>query len=316
LFLVHGGGWNTGDKAEFAPYALRAADQQKWAVFDVNYRLAPTDPAAWPDELHDIQAAIRFVASNAQRFGIDPQQVVAIGESAGANLIALIGSKGTANPVADTAVGENPTLAVPIRAVGLWSPPVDLAGLYAASGQPPPACGSDQACDFTWSQGAIGEYFGCDPAACPTSYSDASPTTWVSVSTAPSFVVNSSQELVPVDQVQRYVAALQAAEVPVQFTELPGSLHAIQYGEQVWPQTVSYLQQQLAARTAPSTTMTPGAAPSTSEAPTPADDAEHDDAAAWPWVVGIGLAALAGAVVAVFVRARRRSGDGSDEVTP
>ena len=37
LVMVHGGGWNSGDKAEFAPYAMRAATEQQWAVFDVDY---------------------------------------------------------------------------------------------------------------------------------------------------------------------------------------------------------------------------------------------------------------------------------------
>jgi acetyl esterase/lipase len=233
LVLVHGGGWNSGDKAPFAPFAMRAAGDQQWAVFDVDYRLSATDPASWPDELHDIQAAVRFIAANASGFGIDPQRVVAIGESAGANLLALISSEGTANPITGEAVGTDPTLAVRIRGVGLWSPPVDLAALYAAPGQPPAACGPDQACDFTWSQGTIAEYFHCDPTACPASYTEASPSTWVSASTAPTFVANSTDELVPMTQVQQYVTSLQTASVPTQFTPLPGTLHGIQYGAQV-----------------------------------------------------------------------------------
>ena len=223
LVMVHGGGWNSGDKAEFAPYALQAANEQKWAVFDVDYRLGPTDPSSWPDELHDIQAAIRFIASNAQRFGIDPQKVVALGESAGANLLALISSEGTANPVMGDPVGDNTTLAVPIRAVGLWSPPVDLADLYANAGQAPASCGPDQACSFIWSQGAIGQYLHCDPTSCPQAYATASPTTWVTSNTAPSFVANSSNELVPLGQVVQYVQKLQAAKVVVQFVELAGN---------------------------------------------------------------------------------------------
>ncbi len=184
--LVHGGGWNSGDKAEFAPYAMQAATEQQWAVFDVDYLLSATDVSSWPDELHDIQAAIRFIATNAQNFGIDPQKIVALGESAGANLLALISSEGTANPVRGDPVGDNPTLAVPLRAVGLWSPPVDLADLYANGGQPPASCGPDQACDFVWTQGAIAQYMHCDPTSCPEAYTDASPTTWVSSNTAPS----------------------------------------------------------------------------------------------------------------------------------
>ena len=93
----------------------------------------------------------------------------------------------------------------------------------------------------------------CDPASCPQAYAEASPSTWVSGNTAPSYIVNSSNELVPLGQVVQYVMKLQAAHVGVQFVTLPGSLHGIQYADQVWGQTIGFLGQQLAA---PPTTTT------------------------------------------------------------
>lgn len=298
LVMVHGGGWNSGDKAEFAPFALQAANEQKWAVFDVDYLLSPTDPSSWPDELHDIQAAIRFIASNAQRFGIDPQKVVALGESAGANLLALISSEGTANPVMGEPVGDNTSLAVPIRAVGLWSPPVDLPDLYANAGQPPPSCGADQACSFIWTQGAIGQYLHCDPTSCPEAYAAASPTTWVTSSTAPSFVANSSDELVPLGQVVQYVQKLQAAKVDVQFVQLPGTLHAIQYGGQVWAQTISFLNAKLVAPEPATTTAAPDGGTTTIDRPSDSAAVATDADSSGGKVM---LALLAAAVVAALI---------------
>jgi acetyl esterase/lipase len=307
LVMVHGGGWNSGDKAEFAPYALQAANEQKWAVFDVDYLLSPTDPSSWPDELHDIQAAIRYIASNAPQFGIDPQKIVALGESAGANLLALISSEGTANPVMGDPVGDNTTLAVPIRAVGLWSPPVDLPDLYANAGQPPASCGADQACNFIWSQGAIGQYLHCDPSSCPQSYADASPTTWVTSNTAPSFVANSSNELVPLGQVVQYVQKLQAAKVDVQFVELPGTLHAIQYGGQVWAQTISFLDTNLVAPP-PTTTIAPTDTSTTSADP-PSEAAvlvaDSESSAGRVVLALIAAAVVVAVIVALIVRRRR-----------
>lgn len=308
LVLVHGGGWNSGDKAEFAPYAMQAATNQQWVVFDVDYLLSPTDPSSWPDELHDIQAAIRYIASNAQTFGVDPQRIVALGESAGANLIALISSKGTANPVTGAPVGDNPTLAVPLRAVGLWSPPVDLADLYANAGQAPVGCGADKACGFVWSQGAIAQYMHCDPASCPEAYADASPTTWVASNTAPSFVVNSAEELVPLGQVVQYVMRLQADKVDVQFVQLPGAGHGIEYASQMWDQTLGFLGQQIApppptTTTAPSETST--SAPATT-APAPASGSEDPTAGsstARAWLLASGVV-LAGVVLALVLRHR------------
>jgi acetyl esterase/lipase len=311
LVLVHGRGWNSGDKAEFAPFALQAANEQQWAVFDVDYGLSATDPAAWPDELHDVQAAIRFIATNAPGFGIDPRKVVALGESAGANLLALISSEGTANPISGEPVGNDPTLAVHVRAVGLWSPPVDLAALHAGPGPPPAGCGPDQACDFTWSQSTIGAYFRCDPTGCPQAYAEASPITWVSANTAPSFVAHSTDELVPMAQVQRYANALQSAGVTNQFVPLPGNLHGIQYGAQVWAQTVAFLNQGLIdppPTTTTTTTTTPTALVDTSVAVAGPSDRNDDEGTILPTIVGI--VAAAGVLVLVSttllrLRARR-----------
>lgn len=311
LVLVHGGGWNSGDKAEFAPYAMQAANDQRWAVFDVDYLLSPTDPTSWPDELHDIQAAIRFIAANAQTFGINPQRVIALGESAGANLLALIASKGTANPVSGDPVGANPTLAVPLRGVGLWSPPVDLADLYANAGQAPAGCGADQACGFVWSQGAVAQYMKCDPTSCPQAYADASPTNWVSSGTAPSFVVNSTNELVPLAQVVPYVQKLQAAGVNVQWTQLDGTAHGIQYAPQMWGPTLTFLAGVVdpPPPPAPETSTT---APGTSD--TTALDASSETAASdrgsssdwWPVVVIVGML-LVGVAALVLTRLRRHA---------
>jgi acetyl esterase/lipase len=306
LVMVHGGGWNSGDKAEFAPYAMRAATEQQWAVFDVDYLLSASDVSSWPDELHDIQAAIRFIATNAQNFGVDPQKVVALGESAGANLLALISAEGTANPVRGDPVGDNPTLAVPLRAVGLWSPPVDLADLYSNGGHAPVSCGPDQACDFVWTQGAIAQYMHCDPASCPEAYADASPTTWVSGNTAPSFVVNSTNELVPLGQIVQYVMKLQAAHVEVQFVQLPGTLHGIEYADQVWSQTIGFLGQQLAAPSTTTTTAAPSAAATTVApvgAPAEPEPESGSSAGARPWLIAGGILAV-GALIAFIARQR------------
>lgn len=314
LVLVHGGGWNSGDKAEFAPYAMQAANDQHWAVFDVDYLLSPTDPTSWPDELHDIQAAIRFVASNAQTFGIDPQRMVALGESAGANLLALISSKGTANPVSGDPVGVTPTLAVPLRGVGLWSPPVDLADLYANAGQAPAGCGADRACGFVWSQGAIAQYMHCDPTSCPQAYADASPTNWVSSGTAPSFVVNSTNELVPLAQVVQYVQKLQAAKVDVQYTQLDGTAHGIQYAPQMWGPTLTFLAGVVDPPPPPdtSTATTTGdtAPPGTSSEVAAAESSSGSSTGAWP-LLAVGVVVVAGVVVALAIRSRRAAADRS-----
>ncbi|MGZ4681982.1 MAG: alpha/beta hydrolase [Acidimicrobiales bacterium] len=247
LIMVHGGGWEGGDMLEFAPFAAKAATDEHWAAFAVNYRLDVNDKSAWPDELHDVQAAIRYIVGQASTYGIDTANVVLMGDSAGANLAALVSEVGTANPVTGTPVGADPSTDVPILAVALWSPPVDLADLVGHAGKAPTECGADQACDFIWTAPDIVDYIGCQPTACPQTYADASPITWVSAKTLPSYIANSTDELIPIGQVQSYVAALQKAGVDVQFQQLPGTLHAVEYGGEVWQPTVAFLSAHLTA---------------------------------------------------------------------
>jgi acetyl esterase len=242
IVMVHSGGWSSGASAEFAPWAMQAAGELGWTAFSIDYRLDNTDPTAFPDELHDVQAAIRWVAANAERYGADPDKVVLLGGSAGGNLVTLVSSIGTAKPLTGSAVGVEPSSEVKINAVAAWSPPVDLAPLVSAGpGRPPPGCGGDQACDFVWESSDVVDYLGCEPGACPDTYKDASPISWVSSSTAPSFIANSSDELVPLDQIQQYLASLRGAGVTNHFDEVTGSMHSTQYGDQVWDATVSFL---------------------------------------------------------------------------
>jgi acetyl esterase/lipase len=273
---------------------MDAAANKGWAAFTVNYRLDVNDTSAWADELHDVQSAIRYiVGSQAETYGIDPTQVTLLGDSAGANLVALISEYGTADPVLGDPVGHDPGLAVPIKAVALWSPPTDLAALVPkVPSRPPVGCGSNPACDFTWSGPAIVTYVGCYPSTCPEHYQQASPLGNVSVKSAPSYVTNSTEELVPLNQVQQYVDELDSAGVPNQFDVIDGSLHAAQLGPQVWPATEAFLARYV----------TTGG-----EAPT---GAVVEGSGHTPWVVlGVGLAVLVlvmGIVVAALEHHRHQ----------
>jgi hypothetical protein len=129
----------------------------------------------------------------------------------------------------------------------------------------------------------------------------------VTANTAPSFVANSSDELVPVAQVQQYVAALQRDHVDVQFVELPGTLHAIQYGNQVWGQTMSFLQQQLTELTTPSTTAAPPTSASAGGEQGAVATIEDEGRELWPLAAIAGAVVVIGVVVALVVR-RRRAG--------
>lgn len=87
LLYVHGGAFSMLSKDTHRVMALALA-ARGYAVFNINYRLAPRHP--YPAQLEDVAAALLWVVDHAAEWGADPRQLVLAGESAGANLVAAI----------------------------------------------------------------------------------------------------------------------------------------------------------------------------------------------------------------------------------
>ena len=94
LVYVHGGGFRGGDKAA-AGNSLRAALSgldKGYMVAAVNYRLAGTDKA--PAQVVDVKAAIRYLRTNAMKYGYSPDRIALYGVSAGASIAATVAVSG------------------------------------------------------------------------------------------------------------------------------------------------------------------------------------------------------------------------------
>jgi acetyl esterase/lipase len=61
-----------------------------YAVASIDYRLVPQ--ATVEDEAADVAEATAFLRSNAARLGFDPGKIALVGHSAGAHLVALVGT--------------------------------------------------------------------------------------------------------------------------------------------------------------------------------------------------------------------------------
>lgn len=88
VIYFHGGGWVLGDIETHDPLCRRLAVESGATVISVNYRLAPEFP--FPAPLTDCYAATRYVAENADEFGVDPSKLIVCGDSAGGNLAAAV----------------------------------------------------------------------------------------------------------------------------------------------------------------------------------------------------------------------------------
>jgi alpha-L-fucosidase 2 len=102
--IVHGGGYvggtsKNGSEAYCADFLAPAG----YAVFSINYRLAPKYP--YPAMVHDVERAVRFIRHNASRWSGDAARIALVGGSAGgylSNLVGLLQSPGepaAADPV-------------------------------------------------------------------------------------------------------------------------------------------------------------------------------------------------------------------------
>lgn len=81
---IHGGGWVYGTKEIYQYYGMSLA-QKGFTFVNFNYRLAPEYP--FPAALEDINAMFTWLAEHGTDYGIDLQNLFAVGDSAGGQLL-------------------------------------------------------------------------------------------------------------------------------------------------------------------------------------------------------------------------------------
>ena len=83
VLVIHTGGWNGGHPHEFIDFNHHLA-AQGYAVAAMEYRLAPH--SIWPAQRDDIMAALNYLKENREVLGLDGEQFVLLGRSAGGHL--------------------------------------------------------------------------------------------------------------------------------------------------------------------------------------------------------------------------------------
>lgn len=119
IVFFHGGGWRTGDAAQFFDQSAHLARRGMVAI-SAEYRIATTDGTSPDKALEDAGSAFRFVRTHADELDINPEKIAAGGGSAGGQLAAALATvTGFDDPADDLAVSKRPAALV------LFNPVID-----------------------------------------------------------------------------------------------------------------------------------------------------------------------------------------------
>lgn len=117
VLVWHGGAFRFGDRTDVHT-RCRALAARGITAIAVGYRLL--DSAAWPAQLDDARAALRWAHEHIDELGVDAGRIVLQGHSAGAQLALLVA--GTAGHEQPDALGEASPLPVPAAAIAYYAP--------------------------------------------------------------------------------------------------------------------------------------------------------------------------------------------------
>jgi acetyl esterase/lipase len=168
MVLIHGGGWNTGDKSDFDIFVdtLKKRDPS-YAIFNINYRLA-NPPNLFPLQELDVKAAIEFIVTKSTEYNIS-NKIVLVGASAGAHL-ALLQAYKYPSPVK-------------VKAVVDFFAPTELVSLYTNPPNPlVPAL--------------LQSVTGHTPSSNPAIYQESSPVNFVTPQSPPTIILQGGLDIV------------------------------------------------------------------------------------------------------------------------
>jgi acetyl esterase/lipase len=225
MLQIHGGGWTIGTKDTQGRPLMNRLAASGWMCVAANYRLSPK--VRWPDHLVDAKLALAWIRAHIAELGGDPSRVVVTGGSAGGHLTAMMAltQNDPAYQPGFADVDTSVSAAIPMYA------PYDLAEIFGRFGA---GIGGRVS-------GWVGSLVtGVTPTQDLAPYVDASPLSHVQAASAdlrrtPFLVVHGTiDNLVPVEQARRFVAALRSVGTDVTYVELEGAPHAFDVFHSTW----------------------------------------------------------------------------------
>lgn len=292
VIVVHGGGWQFGDRKNLAD-ASRYLAENGLVAFAIDYRLAAVGKNynPYPAAVEDVRASIRWVRTHAANYDVDPSKIGLLGSSSGAHLVSLVGMEGK-GPLDR---GDR------VKAIVSWSGPQDIVELYQ-DGPSRAQVGVDK---FTDCRDGL--------PACQSIFQQVSPITYVDSSDPPLFFANGRNELVPIAGALEMDKALADAGVSRKLVQVPGSFHAQRYanltspmlpaGQTVQEASLEWLQLWLVRNGVGAPTPS---TPSTPSRPSPPPNGSKSNLLMVLLLVAVALGVIVFATAAIMLTLRRR----------
>jgi acetyl esterase/lipase len=207
VVCIHGGGFRAGNREHHDGLCTQLA-QRGYVAVTPTYRLAPN--YQFPAAVHDVKAVVRWLRANADKYGIDPARIGAMGDSAGGHLALFLGLTGDVKKL-DGTDGGNLDQSSTVNCV------VDVYG---------PS-------DFTKSYGksvdaaeVLPLFLGGDVHSARRRHIEASPLYWVTPDAAPTLAIHGTDDkYVAFEQAEWLIERLRAAEVEAELLKLEGAGH-------------------------------------------------------------------------------------------
>jgi acetyl esterase/lipase len=218
IVWIHGGAWLFGDR-RYLPETLRPNqlfDQSLaagLAIASIDYR--HSREAAFPAQLHDVKAAIRFLRTHSDELGIDTSRIGVWGESAGGHLAALVGLTGDRRDLEGDVgiIGSSSA----VDAVVDWYGPSNIETVPRKTLPPVIAAMAPEL--------ASPEDVLVEGAEENTRFA-ASPINHVRMDAPPFLIVHGKDDqVVPYEQSEQLAAALESAGAPVRLVPVEGADH-------------------------------------------------------------------------------------------
>jgi acetyl esterase/lipase len=240
VIYVHGGAFKMGNSS-MAGGKVQPLLDAGFAVASVNYRLS--GEALFPAAMKDVKAAVRFLRANADTYGYDPDRFAAWGESAGGNLVALLGTTtGQTTFLDDPALG-NADVSSDVQAVVDWFGPTDFSLMDTQAAEEGNKCTTPEEHDPASSPESA--YIGAEIQTALDTVAQANPITYVQTATSlpPFSIAHGDNDCnVPYQQSEVLAEALTAGGHDVELTILTDAGHAdARFDAELMAPTIAWL---------------------------------------------------------------------------